>query len=75
MAEIYYVIGGQGTATIGGETVAIRTGDAVPAALGESRAFAQTGSAPLEFMIIGIARSQNAKRDYMVTPEGKTGTP
>ena len=75
MAEVYYVIGGEGTATIQGETVTIRTGDAIPAALGESRAFAQTGTAPLEFMIIGIARSQNAKRDYMVTAEGKTGAP
>jgi len=73
MAEVYYVISGEGTATIGGETQAIRTGDAVPAALGETRAFAQTGGAPLEFMIIGIARNQNAKRDYMVSPEGMTG--
>jgi mannose-6-phosphate isomerase-like protein (cupin superfamily) len=73
MAEVYYVISGAGTATIGGETLAIKTGDAVPAALGESRAFAQTGGAPLEFMVIGIARSQNAKRDYMVSPEGMTG--
>lgn len=24
-------------------------------------------------MIIGIARDQNAKRDYMLSPEGRTG--
>jgi len=73
MAEVYYVIAGQGTATIDGETQPIKAGDAVPAALGESRAFAQTGDTPLEFMVIGIARGQDAKRDYMLSPEGDTG--
>jgi len=73
MAEIYYVLNGDGTATIGGESLPIHKGDAIPAALEESRAFAQTGSAPLEFMIIGIARSQNAKRDYMLSPTGMAG--
>jgi len=38
---------GDGTATIDGETVQIHAGDAVPAALGESRAFAATGKTPL----------------------------
>ena len=33
MAEVYYVMSGDGTATIDGETVEIHTGDAVPAAL------------------------------------------
>jgi mannose-6-phosphate isomerase-like protein (cupin superfamily) len=72
MAEVYYVISGAGTATIGGEKAEIRAGDAVPAALGESRAFAATGSAPLEFMIIGIARNLDAKRSYMMSAESKT---
>jgi mannose-6-phosphate isomerase-like protein (cupin superfamily) len=64
---------GEGRAEIAGESATIRAGDAVPAALGESRAFTQTGGAPLEFMIIGIARDQNAKRDYMLSPEGRSG--
>ncbi len=46
----------------------------MPAALGESRAFAATGKEPLEFMIIGIARNQNAKRDYMMTEDNKKRT-
>jgi mannose-6-phosphate isomerase-like protein (cupin superfamily) len=71
IAEVYYVIGGAGTATIGGETQAIRAGDAVPAALGESRAFAQSGGAPLDMMVIGIARSQMAKRDYMLSADSR----
>lgn len=66
MAEIYYVMSGQGTATIQGETVNITAGDAVPAALGESRTFAAAANSPLEFMIVGIARDQEAKRTYML---------
>jgi mannose-6-phosphate isomerase-like protein (cupin superfamily) len=73
LAEIYYVISGEGRAEIAGESAVIHTGDAIPAALGESRAFSQSGVAPLEFMIIGIARDQNAKRNYMLSPEGRTG--
>jgi mannose-6-phosphate isomerase-like protein (cupin superfamily) len=69
MAEVYYVMSGRGTATIQGETVAIQTGDAVPAALGESRAFAASGDSPLEFMIIGIARDQESKKAYMLSAE------
>jgi len=73
MAEVYYVMSGEGTATIGGETVQIKAGDAVPAALGESRAFAATGPA-LEFMVIGIARDFNAKMTYMLTDENRRRT-
>jgi mannose-6-phosphate isomerase-like protein (cupin superfamily) len=74
MAEVYYVISGDGTATIDGETAQIHTGDAVPAALGESRAFAATGKTPLEFMIIGIARDFKSKMAYMLTDENKVRT-
>jgi mannose-6-phosphate isomerase-like protein (cupin superfamily) len=73
MAEVYYVMSGEGTATIGGESVQIHTGDAVPAALGESRAFA-AGSSPLEFMVIGIARDLNTKMTYMMTDENRKRT-
>jgi mannose-6-phosphate isomerase-like protein (cupin superfamily) len=74
MAEVYYVISGEGTATIGAEKVLIHAGDAVPAALGESRSFAASGAVPLEFMIIGIARDLDAKRAYMLTAENKERT-
>jgi mannose-6-phosphate isomerase-like protein (cupin superfamily) len=69
MAEIYYVMSGQGTATIQGETVNIKEGDAVPAALNESRAFAAAPNSELEFMIIGIARDQEAKKAYMLAQD------
>ena len=71
MAEVYYVMSGEGTATIGGETVEIRAGDAVPAALEESRSFAATGQAPLEFMVIGIARDFESKKAYMLSGENR----
>jgi mannose-6-phosphate isomerase-like protein (cupin superfamily) len=71
MAEVYYVMSGDGTATIDGETVAIHAGDAVPAALGESRAFAATGKTQLEFMIIGISRDFETKKTYMLSEENR----
>jgi mannose-6-phosphate isomerase-like protein (cupin superfamily) len=74
MAEVYYVMSGSGTATIGGESAQIKTGDAVPAALGESRAFAAAGSEPLEFMVIGIARDLKAKTAYLTSDENTRRT-
>jgi mannose-6-phosphate isomerase-like protein (cupin superfamily) len=71
MAEVYYVISGEGTATIDGETVPVRAGDAVPAALNESRSFAATGSSALEFMVIGIARDFESKKTYMLSKENR----
>src|SRR6478735_3543043 len=74
MAEVYYVMSGDGTATIDGETVEIHAGDAVPAALGESRAFAATGGAALEFMVIGISRDFESKKAYMLSDENRQRT-
>jgi mannose-6-phosphate isomerase-like protein (cupin superfamily) len=73
MSEVYYVLSGEGTVTLNGEKAAIHTGDAIPAGLGETKSFASTGSAPLEFMIFGIARDLAAKEAYMTSPTGMTG--
>ena len=75
MAEIYYVLSGEGTATIGGETAKIYKDDAVPAAIDESRAFANTGRAPLDFMVFGIAKDLAAKRAYVAASPGFGGPP
>lgn len=64
MSEVYYVVGGEGEMTIAGETVPVRTGDAVPVDVDQPRAIRQRGTAPLEFMVIGIARDQAAKAAY-----------
>ncbi len=66
MSEVYYVMSGSGAATIGTETANIRSGDAVPAAINESRAFRNSGTEPLELMVIGVARDMEAKRQYIV---------
>jgi mannose-6-phosphate isomerase-like protein (cupin superfamily) len=64
MSEVYYVVGGTGEMTIAGETVPVRTGDAVPVDVDQPRAIRQTGGVPLELMVIGIARDQAAKAAY-----------
>jgi mannose-6-phosphate isomerase-like protein (cupin superfamily) len=73
MSEVYYVMTGEGSATVAGETAAIKTGDAVPVGLGEEKSFKNASNAPIEFMIIGIARDLEAKKAYMMSPVGNTG--
>jgi mannose-6-phosphate isomerase-like protein (cupin superfamily) len=68
MSEVYYVMGGNGTVTIGSETASIHTGDAVPVRLNESQSFVNSGSEPLEFMIIGVAKDFAAKDALMNAP-------
>jgi mannose-6-phosphate isomerase-like protein (cupin superfamily) len=65
MTEIYYVMAGDGSVTIGSETAQIHAGDAVPVRLNEKQSFASTGSAPLELMIFGIASDMAAKQALM----------
>ena len=68
LAEVYYVITGDGTANIGTEQAPIHTGDAIPVRLNESRAIANTGTAPLEFLIVGVAKDMAAKDELMAAP-------
>jgi len=67
MSEVYYVMKGAGSATIGKETAAIREGDAVPAAIDENRAIRNTGTEPLELMVIGVAKDMESKRRFIIT--------
>jgi mannose-6-phosphate isomerase-like protein (cupin superfamily) len=60
MSEAYYVISGNGSVTVDDETVAIKIGDAIPVDLGQSKSFA-AGTAPLELMVVGIARDMRTK--------------
>ena len=53
--EVYYVIAGDGEATVAGETAAIHKGDGVPLQLNDAHTFRNTGTQDLEFMILGIA--------------------
>jgi mannose-6-phosphate isomerase-like protein (cupin superfamily) len=67
ISEIYYVLAGAGTVTVDGQTVAIKAGDAIPVDFGQNRAFAQTGSEPLELFVNAVARNQ-AVKDAIVDP-------
>jgi len=68
IAEVYYVMNGQGIVKISGlgmreDTATIHNGDAVPVQLNEVHSFENTGSEPLEFMVIGVASSKNKTVD------------
>jgi mannose-6-phosphate isomerase-like protein (cupin superfamily) len=64
LAEAYYVLGGEGTLSVTGlesGTAAVRAGDAIPVRIGEATRFTNTGSAPLELFVMGVARDMAAK--------------
>jgi mannose-6-phosphate isomerase-like protein (cupin superfamily) len=68
VAEFYYVMKGSGTATMGGgrggaETAPVKEGDAIPIQLSEVHSFENTGSEPLEFMIVGVAKDMSKHVD------------
>ena len=74
MSEAYYVMSGEGSVTVNGETVAIKKGDAIPVDLGQSKSF-KAGSAPLELMIIGVAKDMAAKNAFAANPANENPEP
>jgi mannose-6-phosphate isomerase-like protein (cupin superfamily) len=72
LGEAYYVLGGEGTISItAGEsgTALVRAGDAIPVRLGESSRFTNTGSAPLELFVIGVAKDAGTKTQLLTGAE------
>jgi len=68
IAELYYVIGGEGTITVAGPdsgTAGVRAGDAISVRLGETTRFTGSGSAPLELFVMGVARDMAAKTQLL----------
>ena len=68
LAEAYYVLGGEGTITVAGVesgTAGVRAGDAIPVRIGETTRFTSTGSAPLELLVMGVARDLAAKTQLL----------
>jgi mannose-6-phosphate isomerase-like protein (cupin superfamily) len=59
VSEVYYVMSGTGRMTVGPETAAIRDGDAVPVQLNEVHALENSGTGPLELLVVGISRERN----------------
>jgi mannose-6-phosphate isomerase-like protein (cupin superfamily) len=78
VAEFYYVLKGAGTATVGGgrggpETAPVVEGDAIPIQLGEVHSFENTGTEPLEFLIVGVARDLSKHVDSIEAGGGRGG--
>jgi hypothetical protein len=71
LSEVYYVIGGSGEAHIDTETAAIHAGDAVPVRLDEAQSFSNTGTEPLEFLVVGVAKDFAAKDVLLNAPRGR----
>jgi mannose-6-phosphate isomerase-like protein (cupin superfamily) len=69
VAEFYYVMAGQGTATVSSagqaETAQIRAGDAIPIQLNETHSFENGGSEPLKFLIVGVSRDSTRRVDLI----------
>lgn len=55
--EFYYVISGNGTMRVDNQTAQVKKDDAIPIHLAEVHGIENTGSEPLELMIVGIATS------------------
>jgi mannose-6-phosphate isomerase-like protein (cupin superfamily) len=64
ISEAYYVVSGEGQVTVNGETAAVHSGDAIAVDVGQARALKATGTAPLELMVIGVAKDLDAKATY-----------
>ena len=71
VAEVYYVMKGSGTITVAGgggrgaapDSAAVKEGDAIPIQLSEIHSVENTGSEPLEFLIVGVSRDANRRVD------------
>ena len=70
MSEAYYVMSGDGSVTVNGETAAIKKGDAIPVELNQAKSF-KGGNAPLELMIIGVAKDMAAKNAFAANPDNE----
>ncbi|GFE80102.1 hypothetical protein GCM10011487_21020 [Steroidobacter agaridevorans] len=68
MSEMYYVISGAGTVTVDAERASIRTGDAIAIDPGRSKSFSNETAAPLELMIVGVARDMAVKTALLHQP-------
>jgi len=69
--EVYYVIKGSGTVSIGSESAAISTDDAFYGLLGEKLSFANTGNEDIELLVIGIAPTKKQKDPANLRPLAK----
>ena len=72
IAEAYYVLAGSGTVTVGTETAPVGKWDTIPARLGDTSSFKNTGTEPLELLVYGVAKDMESKL-AMMTAGGRGG--
>jgi mannose-6-phosphate isomerase-like protein (cupin superfamily) len=65
IGEAYYVLSGSGTVTVGSETAPVGKWDAIPVGLDETSSFTNTGTEPLELLVMGVARDMETKLRFM----------
>jgi len=61
LGEAYYVLAGSGVLKVGGETAPVQRWNAIPVTVGETSSFTNTGSEPLELLVVAVARDLEAK--------------
>ena len=69
--EVYYVIKGSGSISLGSESAAITADDAFYGLLGEKLSFTNSGKDELELLVIGIASSKQQKDPNSLKPLAK----
>ena len=74
LSEATYVMSGEGSVTVNGETVAIKKGDAIPIDVNQTHSF-KAGAAPLELMVIGVAKDQKTKDAFAANPDNEVANP
>ena len=65
IGEAYYVLNGSGTVTVGTETAPVAKWDAIPVGLDQTSSFTNTGTEPLELLVMGVARDMETKDRFM----------
>ena len=68
ISEVYYVLSGAGKVTVGNETADIKAEDAVPIDIHQSFSIQQTGTQPLEFLVMGVAKDAATKEMLLNVP-------
>jgi mannose-6-phosphate isomerase-like protein (cupin superfamily) len=74
LSEAFYVMSGEGSVTVNGETVAIKKGDAIPVDVNQTHSF-KAGSAPLELMVIGVAKDMATKNAFAANAANESPEP
>ena len=74
LAQFYYVMTGDGSVSLSTrgqqDSAAIHSGDAVPIQMGEIHSFENTGTQPLELMVVGVARDLRKELEFVDATPG-----